>query len=313
MKPCLLQNGRLMPALESQLAAEFEIHPLWREENAPAFLAQHGGRFNGLVTSARVGADRRLMEALPSLKVIANFGVGYDTLDVVAARERGIVASNTPDVLNDCVADIAFGLILDVTRGMSAAERFVRRGDWAGGATYPIATRVSGKKLGIIGLGRIGQAISRRSVGFEMPVRYHTRRPVADMRWTHEASINELARWADILVVACAGGAATRHLVSKEVIDELGPQGFLINISRGTVVDETALVEALVKRKIAGAGLDVFENEPHVPKALLELDNVVLLPHIASATHETRAAMSDLVLANVRSFFSEGRLLTPVY
>jgi lactate dehydrogenase-like 2-hydroxyacid dehydrogenase len=313
MRPCLLQNGRLAPQLEAALASEFEIHPLWKENDAPALIAAHAPRITGLVTSARAGADRALIEALPSLKLIANFGVGYDAVDLAAARERGVAVSNTPDVLNDCVADTAFALILDVTRSVSAADRFVRRGDWQRGATFPLAVRATGKNLGILGLGRIGQAIARRSAGFGMPVRYHTRRPMAGVPWAHEASLPELARWADILVVACAGGQGTRHLVSKEVLDALGPQGYIVNISRGTVIDEAALVEALAASRIAGAGLDVFENEPQVPDALLQMDNVVLLPHIGSATHETRAAMGELVLANIRSFYGDGRLLTPVY
>jgi lactate dehydrogenase-like 2-hydroxyacid dehydrogenase len=312
MKPYLLQNGRLIPALESQLTAEFDIHPLWQEKDPQAFLAAHGARFNGLVTSARVGADRDLIGALPELKLIASFGVGYDSIDLAAVRARGLAFSNTPDVLNDCVADLAFGLVLDVTRGLSAADRFVRRGDWERGTPVAVTTRASGKNLGILGLGRIGQAIARRSAGFEMPVRYHSRNPVAGVQWMHEPSLIELARWADILMVACAGGPATHHLVSAAVLDALGPKGYLVNISRGTVVDETALVDALCRQKIAGAGLDVYQREPHVPEALLKLDNVVLLPHVASTTHETRQAMSDLVLANVRSFYGNGKLLTPV-
>jgi lactate dehydrogenase-like 2-hydroxyacid dehydrogenase len=251
------------------------------------------------------------MAALPALKVISSLGVGYDTIDIEAARRRGVTVGNTPDVLNDCVADLAFGLLIDVARGISAAERFVRRGDWKRGA-FPLATRVSGKRLGVLGLGRIGQAIARRSIGFEMEVRYHSRRPVENVAWAYEPTPQALAEWADFLVVACAGGAATHHLVSSDVLKALGPKGFLINISRGTVVDERALVDALLQKRIAGAALDVFENEPNVPEELLSLDNVVLLPHIASATHETRKAMGDLVLANLRSYFSSGRVQTPI-
>ncbi|WP_019142457.1 2-hydroxyacid dehydrogenase [Noviherbaspirillum massiliense] len=311
MKPRLLQHGRLLSSLEAAIAAEFDVHPLWKEADPQAFLARHGSEFSGLVTSARVGADAALIEALPALKVIASFGVGYETLDLESARRRGVVVSNTPDVLNDCVADLAFGLLIDVARGISAADRFVRRGDWERGI-FPLTTRVSGKRLGILGLGRIGQTIARRSAGFEMDVRYHSRRPVPDVPWTYEASAASLAEWADFLVVACAGGAATRHLVSAEVLQSLGPDGFLINIARGSVVDERALVSALSERRIAGAALDVFENEPQVPQELLALDNVVLLPHIASGTRETRQAMADLVLANLRSYFTKGRLETPI-
>ena len=300
-----------MPALETALAKEFDVHPLWKEPDQAAYLAAHGSEFVGLATSARWGADAALIEALPNLKVISSFGVGIDTIDVAAATKRRIPVGYTPDVLNDCVADIAFGLLIDVARGISASERFVRRGDWQRGA-FPLQTRVSGKRLGILGLGRIGRAIAKRASGFEMDVRYHNRRRVEDVAFTYEASLTELARWADFLVVASAGGPETRHLVSADVLNALGPHGFLINIARGSVIDEAALVDALVNKKIAGAGLDVFENEPQVPEALLTLDNVVLLPHIASGTNETRQAMADLTLANLRSYFADGRLLTPV-
>lgn len=311
MKPRVLQHGRLMASLESALAEHFDLHPLWREDDPRAFLAAHGHDFVGLATSARFGADRALIEALPRLAVIANFGVGVDTIDMVAARERGVAVSNTPDVLTDCVADLAFGLLIDVARRLSAADRFVRRGDWLKGQ-FPLATRVWGKKLGIVGLGRIGAAIARRGGGFDMTVRYHNRRMVENCPYDYEASAPALAAWADFLVVACAGGTATRHLVSREVIDALGPNGFLVNVSRGSVVDQAALVEALQAERIAGAALDVFDDEPNVPPELMGLDNVVLLPHIASATNETRQAMADCVLANLRSWFDRGRLLTPV-
>jgi lactate dehydrogenase-like 2-hydroxyacid dehydrogenase len=311
MERRVLQVGRLMPSLESALAEHFDVHPLWREAEPKAYLAAHGEEFAGLATSARFGADRALIDALPSLRVIANFGVGVDTIDLDAARARGVAVSNTPDVLTDCVADQAFGLLIVVARRLSSADRFVRRGDWLRGP-FPLATRVSGKRLGIVGLGRIGAAIARRAGGFDMPVRYHNRRAVAGVASGYEPSLPALAAWADFLVVACAGGPATRHLVSREVLDALGPQGFLVNISRGSVVDESALTEALNKGRIAGAALDVFEDEPNVPVRLAALDNVVLLPHIASATNETRQAMADLVLANLRGFFEYGRLLTPV-
>jgi hydroxypyruvate reductase len=311
MKPRLLQIGRLMPSLEAALAEQFDLHAMWREADRKAFLAARGGQFVGLATSARFGADRALIEALPRLQVIANFGVGVDTIDLQAARERGVVVSNTPDVLTDCVADLAFGLLIDVARRLSAADRFVRRGGWLRGQ-FPLATRVWGKKLGIVGLGRIGTAIAKRGAGFDMPVRYHNRRRVENCPYEFEASLTALAQWADVLVIACAGGPATRHLVSREVIEALGPSAFLVNISRGSVVDEKALIEALLAGRLGGAALDVFEDEPNVPPALFALDNVVLLPHIASATNETRQAMADCVLANLRSWFDRGRLLTPV-
>ena len=311
MKPRVLQKGAYMPALETALAQEFDVHQLWKEADQKTFLAQHGSEFTALATSARWGADAGLIDAMPNLRVITSFGVGYDTIDIAAAAQRGIVVGNTPDVLNDCVADIAFGLLIDVARGLSASERFLRRGDWQRGA-FALQTRVSGKRLGILGLGRIGRAIAKRGSGFDMDVRYHNRRRLSDVGFVYEPSLAALAQWADFLVVASAGGPETRHLVSADVIASLGRDGFLINIARGSVVDEAALVEALVNKRIAGAALDVFENEPHVPEALLALDNVVLLPHIASGTNETRQAMADLTLANLRSFFVAGKVLTPV-
>lgn len=305
MRHRLLQYDRLQPSLETALAERYDVHPLWAESDQAAFLAQRGHEFPALVTRAASGADATLIEALPSLRVISSFGVGLDKIDLEAARRRGIAVGYTPDVLNDAVADTAFGLLLDVARGLSAADRFVRQGEWPK-KNFPLSVQVSGKRLGILGMGRIGRVIARRATGFDMEVRYHNRRRLADAPHAYEASLEDLARWADFLLIASAGGPEARHLVSAKIIDALGPAGFLINISRGTVVDEAALVDALAQRRIAGAGLDVFENEPHVPQALFALDNVVLLPHIASATHETREAMAALVLDNLAHFFDHG-------
>lgn len=307
----VLLNGAVMPSLEARLGAAFDLHKLRDEPDAKRFLAEHGARFSGLVTTAGYGADRALIDALPALKVISSFGVGTERLDLDAAKARSIAVGYTPGVLDDCVADLAFGLLIDVARGISASDRYVRRGGWSRGA-YPLQTRVSGKKLGIVGLGRIGRVIAQRASGFEMQIRYHSRRAVDGAPWPHEPSLLELARWCDFLVVIVAGGAATRHLVSAAVLDALGPEGFLVNVARGSVVDQAALVDALVHKRIAGAGLDVFEREPEVPTALFELDNVVLLPHVASATHETRQAMADLVFDNLETYYRSGRLLTPV-
>jgi hydroxypyruvate reductase len=305
----LINVGRLPPALEARLAQTYTLTTLANVADPAAFLAARGGEFDALVTSAPVGADTALLAALPKLRVISSFGVGLDKIDLATARERGIAVGYTPDVLNDCVADIAFSLLLDVARGTSAADRFVRRGDWLKG-TFPLARKVSGAKLGLVGLGRIGRTIAQRSTGFEMAVRYHARRPVAEVTWAHEPSLIELARWADYLVVITAGGPATRHLVNAAVLEALGPEGFIVNVARGSVIDEMALVRALVEKRIAGAGLDVFENEPQVPAELMALDNVVLLPHIASATRETRQAMADRVFDNLQRFFADGSLIS---
>ena len=315
MKPRILQLSRFSPAIEDDLAREFDIHPFWREVDPDAFLKEHGAEFTGLVTGSLTGVPAAVMGALPNLQVISNYGVGYEKIDLILAQRRGIVVGTTPDVLTDCVADMAFGLLLDVARNMSAADRFVRRGEWKLGSFYPLTTRVFGKRLGILGLGRIGRAIAKRSSGFEMEVHYHARQPVKDEAanaWTYETYLPALAEWADFLVIACSGGPATRHLVSEEVLSALGPSGIIVNIARGSVIDEKALVSALVEKRIAGAGLDVFEFEPHVPVELLSMPNVVLAPHMGSGTRETRLAMGKLMVDNLRHWYNEGMLLTPV-
>jgi lactate dehydrogenase-like 2-hydroxyacid dehydrogenase len=308
-KPRVLNIGRLPPALVARLSQAFDLTVLADHGDTAAFLASHGASFSGVATSAAVGIDAATLAALPNLKAISSFGVGLDKVDLAAAQARGVMVGYTPDVLNDCVADTAFGLLIDAARGFSAADRFVRRGEWPKGP-FPLARKVSGGKLGLVGLGRIGRTIAQRSTGFEMAVRYHSRRVVAGVPWQHEPSLLDLARWADFLVVITAGGAATRHLVNAQVLDALGPQGFIVNVARGSVIDEAALVQALQDKRIAGAGLDVFENEPHVPESLFKLENVVLLPHVASGTHETRQAMADRVFDNLRLFFAEGRMLS---
>ena len=312
MKPRLLQHGRLPEHTEARLAEHFDVHPLWAESDPAAYLAQHGGEFVAMTTRAATGVDAPMLATLPNLRVISSFGVGLDKLDLDTARARGIAVGYTPDVLNDCVADTAFALLMDAARQVSAADRFVRRGGWLKGP-YPLTTRVSGKRLGIVGLGRIGQAIAQRAAGFALDIRYHSRRPVASAPYGHEPDLLALARWADFLVVTTPGGAATHHLINGEVLQALGPQSFLINVARGSVVDEAALVQALQNRVIGGAGLDVFADEPHVPEALLSLDNVVLLPHVASGTHDTRQAMADLTVANLDAFFAGERVISPLH
>ncbi len=308
----IVQAGRLLPALERQLAERHDTVRLTGQADPQAWLAEHGAGVEALVTSAGIGVGADTLALLPDLRVISSFGVGLDKLPLAAAAERGIAVGYTPDVLNDCVADLAFALMLDVARRVSEADRFVRRGTWSapGAGSFPLARRVSGARLGIVGLGRIGRTIAQRATGFEMEIRYHSRRAVDDVAWRHEPSLHELARWCDFLVVITAGGAATRHLIDASVLDALGPRGFLVNVSRGSVIDETALVRALAERRIAGAGLDVFENEPQVPAELMAMDHVVLLPHIASATEETREAMAERVLANLERFFSDGTLVS---
>lgn len=311
MTSSVLQVCPLLPSLEAALASGHGAVRLADAADPAAFLKEHGGSVTAAVTSARVGVSDELMDALPNLRAIVHFGVGYETTDVARARARGIDVSNTPDVLNDCVADLAVGGLIDVMRGLSAADRYVRGGAWTPNG-FPLTTRVSGKRVGILGLGRIGRVVARRLEGFDAVVSYHSRTRAADVDLLWAASPRELAEGVDALVVTVSGGPATRGLVDAEVLGALGPRGFLVNVARGSVADEPALVKALVEGGIAGAALDVFANEPHVPPELFGLDNVVLLPHIASGTHETREAMGDLALRNLEHFLATGELLTPV-
>ena len=277
-----------------------------------AFLQHRGGDFDVAVTSGKVGVGTELMRSLPALRAVVNFGVGYDATDISQARERGIAVSNTPEVLNDCVADTALALYLDVLRRISAADRYVRGGQWATAGNFPLATKASGKRVGILGLGRIGKVIARRLEAFDCTISYHNRRPVAEVPYEYCASPVDLALQSDVLIIAAAGGPDSAKLVGPEVIEALGPSGYLINVARGSVVDEEALVAALLTGQLAGAGLDVFDDEPKVPHDLLALDNVVLLPHLGSGTHETRAAMAELTLANLLQYVKTGNLVTPV-
>jgi lactate dehydrogenase-like 2-hydroxyacid dehydrogenase len=309
----VLQVGPLKPSLAQTLKDDYTAHvlpddPAERDE----FLASHGSEIRAVVTSGRTGADAALMAALPNLGAIVNFGVGYDTTDVDAAAARGVGVSNTPDVLNDCVADTAVGLMIDTLRHFSASDRYVRAGRWPVDGNYPLTRQVSNTRVGIIGLGRIGSAIAKRLSAFGCTISYHNRREVEGSPYTYVGSPVELAAGVDVLVVAAAGGSGTKKLVSSDVIDALGPRGYLINIARGSVVDEQALVSALADGRLAGAGLDVFADEPNVPEALLAMDNVVLLPHVGSGTVETRAAMEDLTLRNLAGFLESGQLVTPV-
>jgi len=301
------------PSANERLQAEYDVFELWKQPDRAAALAQHAKGVSVAVTSANTGCSPELMDAMPDLKAICSWGVGYETIDVAAARQRGIVVSNTPDVLSDCVADMAWGLMLACARRIGQAERFVRSGQWGQvHGSFPLGTRVSGKKLGIVGLGSIGQGIAKRGSGFDMDVRYHNRRPRTDVPYTYMDTLVGLAEWADFLVVATVGGPGTRHLITREVLEALGPKGMVVNIARGPVIDEAAMVEALQKGTLGSAALDVYEFEPKVPDALKSMDNVVLLPHISSGTYETRQAMADLVFDNLKLFFEQGKLVTPV-
>jgi len=277
-----------------------------------AFLDRHADDVTVILSCGRPGVDSGLMAQLPNLEAIANFGAGVDAIDLDAARGRGIAVSNTPDVLTDTVADTALGLILDTMRGFSAADRYIRAGRWPVEGPLPYTRDLSGSRVGILGLGRIGSAIATRLLGFDCAVAYHNRREIPYSPYRYAASPVELAGSVDVLVAATAGGPETRQLVDRRVLEALGPQGYLINIARGSVVDEDALIYLLHSGGLAGAGLDVFAHEPAVPAALCELDNVVLLPHVGSNTARARTAMAQLALRNVDEWLTNRQLVTPV-
>ena len=301
----ILQASRIPPFLTEGLRARYTVHP--RESASPEVLA----RVRAIVGGGEARIDQALMDQCPKLEVITICGVGYDGVDVQAAKARGVPVTHTPDVLNDDVADLGLALLLGVARNLPAADQFTRQGAWEKGP-FPLTRKLTGAKLGVVGMGRIGQAIAKRAAAFDMAIRYHTRSARPEVAYPHEPSLLALAEWADFLLVITPGGAGTRHLINAQVLRALGPQSFLINVARGSVVDEAALIEALQQGLIAGAGLDVYENEPHVPAALRALPNVVLTPHMASGTAQTRGAMSDLTLANLNAHFDGQPLRTPV-
>ncbi|OBG28762.1 2-hydroxyacid dehydrogenase [Mycobacterium sp. 852002-51057_SCH5723018] len=308
----VLRIGGLEPTFADELAARYEIPALPDGAQRARFLAEHAADIRVVVTSGHPGVDSETMTALPNLEAIVNSGAGVDAIDLEAAKRRGIGVSNTPDVLSDTVADTALGLILMTLRRFGAADRYVRDGRWARDGQFPYARDVSGLQVGILGLGRIGSAIATRLLGFDCAIAYHNRHRIDGSPYRYAESPVELAESVDVLVVATTGDHGTRKLVDRAVLEALGPDGYLINIARGSVVDEDALVESLAVGALAGAGLDVFVNEPNVPAELLDLDNVVLFPHIGSATARTRRAMALLAIRNLESFLDNGELVTPV-
>lgn len=312
MKPDLLVVGALYEPTLDSLAQRYTLHRLDLAPDADALLASLAAKgLDAIATRGDFIVNRSLMQKLPGLRLIASYGVGYDGIDVDAARERQVAVTNTPDVLSECVADNTFALILSTVRRTVFNDRFVRTGQWQHHRAQ-LTDKVWGEKIGIVGLGRIGKAIARRAQAFRMDVSYHGRTRQADVPLRYYDRLVDMARDVKILVVVTPGGKGTERLVSREVIDALGPQGTLVNVSRGSTVDEACLVDALVNGRLAGAGLDVFQDEPHVPPALLALDNVVLQPHSSSATWPTRLAMGQVVLDNLAAHFAGQPLLTPV-
>lgn len=311
MKPEIIVTGRLLPRTQEVLDRIFTCHKLYEAADHPAFLRQHAQQVRALATFGASGADAALMDQLPKLEIISNFGVGVDAIDLAAAAKRRIIVTNTPEVLTDCVADTAMALVLATLRRLPQSENYLRAGQWGTRGAYPLTTSLGGKTLGVLGLGRIGEAIAKRAEAFGMKLRYHNRSR-KNVAWTYEPDVVSLAKNSDVLLVAAPGGPQTQRIVNAAVLDALGPQGFVVNIARGSLIDEPALLRYLREGRIAGAGLDVFDNEPKIDPAWFSLDNAVLLPHVGSATEETRTAMGALQVENLQLHFAGKPVKTPV-
>lgn len=316
MKPDILIVSPMPRGVITALGVDFELHDYFRANDIDkaTILKRAGGKIRGYLSFAsRGGADAALMDRTPNLEIISNWGVGYDRIDAEAARKRGVILTNTPDVLNECCADLAMGLVIAVARRIAEGDRYVRAGNWASQGNLRLGVRVNGKRIGIVGLGRIGKAVARRAEAFGMRVGYHGRNKQDGVDYDYFDTLAALAVASDFLVLTCPGGPETHHLVSTDVLNALGRDGFLVNVARGTVVDEAALIAALTRKRIAGAALDVYPNEPNVSAELLAQDNVVVQPHQSSATVETRDAMDALTVENLRLHFTGKPVISPVY
>lgn len=309
--PEILLVGPLYPPTQERLEALFEVHPLWEAADREALLGRLAPRVRAIAVYALHSCPAALIDALPRVEIVACLGIGVDAIAVAHAKSRGIHVTNTPDVVTEDTADTALALLLAVERRIVEGDRFVRGGRWLEGELR-FGRALRGRRVGIIGLGRIGQAIAERCAAFGTTIAYHGPRQKPEAPYPYFADLVELARWSDILVVAATGGERTRHLVDRGVLAALGPDGTLINIARGSIVDEAALVAGLQSGAVGAAGLDVFEHEPRVPAGLAALENVVLMPHTGSATHQTRAAMGDLFIDNLLAHFAGRPLPTPV-
>ncbi|MCJ2044460.1 2-hydroxyacid dehydrogenase [Methylobacterium sp. J-078] len=307
----ILMLKAMHPDVMAEVERHFTLHRLDTAPDPEAFLRTVGPRLRGLATGAQAPVDRALLTRLPNLEIVASLGVGYDTIDTAAAAAQGVVVTNTPDVLTDEVADLALGLLLATVRQIPQADRYLRAGHWPR-QTYPLTPTLRGRTVGILGLGRIGRAIARRLEGFGVAIAYHGRRPQADVPYAYHPILLGMAQAVDVLLVVAPGGPETNGLVDAAVLEALGPQGLVVNVARGSVIDEAALIAALQAGTILGAGLDVFAREPHVPPELVAMDHVVLLPHVGSASVHTRAAMGRLVVDNLIAWFDGRGPLTPV-
>ena len=303
MKPDIIFTGKGHAATQATLEAEFTVHKLFESNEKEKFLRERSDRIRAIASFGPSPVDGKLMDALPKLELVSNFGVGVDQINLDDAKKRNIIVTNTPDVLNECVADTAIALVLCTLRKLPQCEAYVRAGHWTAKGPYPLTTSLGGKTLGILGLGRIGEAIAKRAIAMGMKIRYHNRRK-KDAPYPYDPDAVTLARNSDVLMVVTPGGDETRNLVGSKVLDALGPKKYVVNIARGSVIDEPVLLRYLQENKIAGAGLDVFVDEPRMSTEFFKLDNAVLFPHVGSATVETRKAMGDLQIENLRLHFA---------
>lgn len=311
MKPGLLLIGGATQRMLDRFATDWSLHKLSDIEDVEAFLEKHGKTITAVATNGHLGVPSRIMDGLPNLKLISCYGVGYDAIDTEVCVKRGILVSHTPGVLNEDVADTAILLMLACARELVFNDQYVRAGRWVSEGNTPLTQSPEGRKVGILGLGRIGERIAEKLSVFNATVVYHSRNK-KDVPYEYFGDLTEMARAVDTLIVVTPGGAATAKLVNRQVIEALGPEGILINVARGTVIDEAELVKALQDGRLGSAGLDVFEDEPNVPEALFALNNVTLVPHVGSATHVTRQAMGDLVCDNLSQFLKDSTVLTSV-
>jgi lactate dehydrogenase-like 2-hydroxyacid dehydrogenase len=308
----VLMPAPMPPMIAEGIAANLPLHRLWEAADPEAAIAELSPKIRAIAAGGNHQiVDAPFMQRFPNLEIVASFGVGYDHVDAKWAGRNGIIVTNTPDVLNEEVADTALGLLLCTVRQLPQADRYLRSGAWEK-QNFPLTATMRGRTLGIVGLGRIGKAIARRAESFGIKVAYHGRNPQPGVPYLYYSRLIDLARAVDILLVITPGGPQTAHLINAPVFEALGPQGIFINVSRGSVVDEAALIAALQSRQILAAGLDVYADEPHVPKALIEMDQVVLLPHVGSASQHTRQAMGQLVIDNLTAFAGGRGPLTPV-
>jgi lactate dehydrogenase-like 2-hydroxyacid dehydrogenase len=311
MKPDVLQIVAMPPRVEAALAEAYEVHRYWETDDKAALLARIGPGLRAVATDGHYGVAPEIFAAAPKLEIVASYGVGYDNIDTAACKARGVRVTNTPDVLNDAVAELAIGLMIGLCRRIPQADAFTRAGRWTSGS-FGLTGELTGAHAGILGLGRIGKEIARRCQAMKMRVSYHGRHEQPFEPHAYYASLEAMARDVDWLIVIAPGTAATRGIVSRAVLEALGPEGALVNVARGALVDEAALVELLGSGRLGGAALDVFADEPRVPAAMLAMPNVVLSPHQGSATGKTRAAMGDLVVRNLAAHFAGDPLVTPV-